>query len=180
MSSLKRKVQCNPNFSKLLKENQREIMEYVQLQVQFCADVARNFSISDPDELSTILQDTLSFTSNVVLSDPKVLREIIDLNIVPLEMSPSPIPIDLDEESRRLEVEAPRRSEIQRRQLTAWLWSWVPWPFTTKGPAATQQQSVKGTKRAREDDDEEEPPSRRKVIRKCKSTAVTNKQNYGP
>ncbi|KAG5777014.1 hypothetical protein H9Q73_009325 [Fusarium xylarioides] len=180
MNSLKRKVQSNPNFSTLPKENQKGIMEYVQLQVQFCADVARNFSTSDPDELSTILQDTFSFTSNVVLSDQQLLREIIDLNFDPLPLLRSPVPIDLDEVSRRLEVEAQHRSEIQRRQLTSWLWSWVPWPFTTKGPAATQQGPVKGTKRAREDDDEEEPPRRRKVIRKCKSTTVANKQNYGP
>ncbi|KAF5648651.1 dityrosine transporter [Fusarium sp. NRRL 52700] len=144
MSLLKRKVQSNPQFGKLPEENQKDIMEYVQLQVQFYSDIARHFSISSPGELNTVLQDTFSFMSNVVLSDQKVLSEIIELNFVPLETSPIPVPIDLDEESRHLEVEVQRPSQVRRRRLTAWLWSWVPWPFTTKEPTANNKKPHKG------------------------------------
>ncbi|KAG4282103.1 hypothetical protein FPRO06_11006 [Fusarium proliferatum] len=180
MNSLKRRVQCNSHFKELPEEDQKDIIEYVQLQLQFGADIARFYSFTDSGELGAFIQHTFSFMSNVILPDPKVLRELIDLHVVPLEMPPEPEPIDLDEVSRRLEVEAQRRSELRRRQLTAWLWSWVPWPFAIKEPAAREQESGEGTKRAREDDDEEEPPRRHKVIRKCRSIAVANNQNSGP
>ncbi|SCN76769.1 related to dityrosine transporter [Fusarium fujikuroi] len=179
MNSLKRRVQCNSHFKELPEEDQKDIMEYVQLQLQFGADIARLYSFTDPGELRAFLQHTFSFMSNVILPDQKVLCELVDLNVVPLEMPPKPEPIHLDEVSRRLELEAQRRSEFRRRQLTAWLWSWVPWPFAIKEPAARQQESGKGTKRAREDYDEEESPRRHKVIRKCRSTAVANNQNSG-
>ncbi|KAF5619157.1 dityrosine transporter [Fusarium tjaetaba] len=175
MNSLKRRVQCNSHFKEFPTKDQKKIMEYVQLQLQFCADITRLYSISDPEELSAFIQHTFSFMSNVILPDHKALREIIDNNLVPPKIPPKPVPIDLDEVSRRLEVEAQRRSEIQRRQLIAWLWSWVPWPFATKEPAATEQETGKGTKRTREDVRDEELPRRQKVIRKCKSTAVASK-----
>lgn len=130
MNSLKRRVQCNSHFKELPEGDQKDIMEYIQLQLQFGADIASLYSDSDPGELRPFLQHTFSFMPNFILPDQKVLREIIDLNVMPLEMSPKPEPIDLTEVSRRLEVEG------RRRQLTAWLWSWVLWLFATKQPAA--------------------------------------------
>ncbi|SCO92257.1 uncharacterized protein FRV6_16385 [Fusarium oxysporum] len=174
MSSFNKALQRHPRFEELPKENQKRIMKYLELQINLCIDIASIFSISDPSELREALQDTFSVMPNIFLSDQRILREIVDLAFVPDEMPSSPTPLDADELSRGL-------AEVQRsRSIIAWFWSWVPGLFTAKKPEATQQEPVKGTKRFQEDNDEEDLPRRIKVIRKCKSRRVVNKQNSGP
>ncbi|KAF5970368.1 dityrosine transporter [Fusarium coicis] len=147
MNSLRRKDQCNSKFKEFTTEDQKKIMQYVQLQLQFCASITRLYSISNPEELSAFIQHTFSFMSNVILPDQKVLREIIDLNFVPLEMPLKPVPIDLDEAGVG---GSSRSTSIDRMALVVGTLA-----FRHKRTCSYTTGNGKGTKRAREDDSDE-------------------------
>ncbi|KAF4949259.1 hypothetical protein FGADI_9030 [Fusarium gaditjirri] len=191
MSPLSQLLQREPWFRNLSAYRQKIIIQYLQLQMYFCIDIASMLSISDPGELRSALRETFAVMHDIYLSNKAILRDIINLSFDPDQRRPSPTPPDANDLSPRLtELQNGRVTKIlkaltdyvcsgtqSKKEKGPGFWSWLYRLFIAKAPAPTQRGAVGGTKRAREDDDEQYPTHRIKIIRKDRSLKATNKQN---